>query len=360
MAVYVTDVAEDYADVAGREVKMLVCGPPGSGKTLFASTWPNPLYLDLEGRLLSIRHKKGIKRVRCNSMSDVELVKSMLDQDPDIRAKAFGGPVDTVVIDTVDEMARLAQRERLRSEKRETFTMQDWGVFGDTLRALCRSFRNLDGLNVLFLCHIKPSEDGETGKIMYRPDISGSVGNEIASYVDEALLVAQRTTVDPTSGDRVSLRVLQAVPDSSHDWVKDHSGVLPPEMVLNFVDDGERILKLVFGDTPPAPRPAVTVETGTSSTTIEATPEPALDDAVTPPKPSKKDKAQPQAENPPVETKTEVVPEKGTERDAPHCARCGAVIEDTNVAEISEIRFGERLCRTHFSEARAAEQNLTK
>lgn len=36
--------ADDY----GKYVKALICGEPGSGKTLISSTFPNPLYASAE------------------------------------------------------------------------------------------------------------------------------------------------------------------------------------------------------------------------------------------------------------------------------------------------------------------------
>ena len=54
-------------------IKMLVVGEPGSGKTLTASTWPNPLYIDFEGRMLSVRDR-NVKRVRVTNLKTLEEV----------------------------------------------------------------------------------------------------------------------------------------------------------------------------------------------------------------------------------------------------------------------------------------------
>ena len=36
----------------------------------------------------------------------------------------------------------------------------------------------------------------------------------------------------------------------------------------------------------------------------------------------------------------------------PVCSVCGAVIDNPDVAEVSEIRYGVHLCRQHFAERR--------
>lgn len=378
MPIKVVNVQDLFAVGAGtRTIKALVAGPPGSGKTRTASTWPNPLYADIEGRLLSVRDR-DVHRVKIDTVAEMEELKALLDQTAEIRTRMLGVPVNTVVIDTVDELARMLIKERLRAEKIETFRMADWGWFGDQLRGILRGFRNLEDLNVLFNVHVKSTEDSETGRVEKKPDIQGAVGNEIAGYVDEAFLLVARPVTDPKTGQRTIKRYFQTFPDAQHDWVKDHSGTLPMEFPITFDDDYDRLAGFVFGSASAAPKAQVQLSTS-ASIAEEPTAVPA-------PAPAKKKAAARKAvepkpqipipvadrptvdvplpeEIPRVEPEPEPVPEKETVSEAPvaaeksaqpECSQCGVVIDNPDVAEVSEIRYGVALCREHFAARRNA------
>lgn len=384
MPIEILNVRDLYAKTATQTIKVLVVGPPGSGKTLTASTWPQPLYADIEGRLLSVRHRDVI-RARIDTVHDLEELKAMLDQPADVRSELFGRPVETVVIDTVDELARLMIRERLQAEKQEAMRQQDWGWLGDNLRHLLRGYRNLEDLNVVFNVHVKSVEDGETGRIEKRPDIQGSVGNEIAAYVDEAFLLVARPTVNPKTGERIVERFFQTYQDPHHQWIKDHSGTLPQEFPLNFIDDYSRLAGLIFADapTPSAPAPArvsspVAEVTMSTSAPVESEPArrgrprkkaPALVEqrsserqAELPVEAEPAVEAPPEPEPEPVEPVVESVPAEETKSGGPPaesepevylCEDCGQVIDNRDIAEVAEIRYGVRLCRADFAARRA-------
>lgn len=380
MTLDIVNVRDIYTTATTRTIKALMVGPPGSGKTRTSSTWPNPIYADIEGRLLSIRDR-DVPRARIRSMHDMEELKAILDQPADVRTKLIGRRVDTVVIDTVDELSRMIIRERLRAEKQDAMRQADWGHLADTLRNILRGYRNIEDLNVIFNCHIKSFEDQETGRIEKKPDIQGSVGNEIAGYVDESFLLVARGVVDPMTGERVIRRHLQTYPDSQHDWIKDHSGRLPLEFEINFDDDYQRLADCIFGDQVSTPTASLTISTSEPEPEPAPEPEPVrakkkaarkapakpIEPEVDPtpastaePAPEPEPPAAPAAE--PVETATtEPVPEQETEPVAPTpdpdpeadvCGDCGKPIDNPDVAEIAEIRYGERLCRADFSKRR--------
>lgn len=354
MPIEVMSVRDIYSLDETRTIKLLILGPPGAGKTLFASTFPRPLYVDMEGRLLSIRDR-DCRRTRVTSLAQLEEVKAALDQRREVRERLLG-PVGTVVLDTVDELARIIIKERLVAEKQEAMRQQDWGYLGDTLRDILRGFRNLTDLHVIFNCHLKMVTDEDSGRSWMRPDIQGSVGNEIPAYTDEVLLLRALPSVDPNTGERVINRFLQSYPDKMHEWIKDHSGTLPMEFPVNFRDDYQRLSTLIFGTpahTAPAPAPVQVEPTATQvpSPAAEPTPAPAPEPPAPEPAPVPEPDPKPSPDGVPEEEtqkETAVTPPAAEEPTVYICADCNQEIKNSEIAEVAQIRYGVPLCRADF------------
>ncbi len=238
-------------------LKLLVLGTPGAGKTRFSATGPNTLFAVAEGGLLSVRDK-DIRYADISGSEDLRQLGMALDQEQKVREKYFGFPIETVVVDTFDEVARIIQRERLLDKRQETFTQADWGWFGDQLRASLRLFRNLD-LNVIITCHVSESKDEVSGQISMRPQIQGGVRDELASYFDEVFLIRAnvRTAIKDGVATREVYRILQTIQDSQYEFLKDRSGTLPPEVELNLQDDFARLRHAIFGKAAVTPTPKV-------------------------------------------------------------------------------------------------------
>lgn len=228
-------------------LKMLVAGSPGSGKTRLASTFPNVVYLDAEAGLLSVKDREW-RRVPITSMSEFEDAIKALAQRPSTRTEMFDGPVQTVVVDTLDEIARIIQRERLTSERRDTFNMQDWGYLGEELRRCTRALRNIEDLNVIFTTHLKSTEDSETGRVVYQPAIGGAFSQEVAAFVDIAGLLVARSVRDQKTGQKQMTRVLQVFPDPQYPWLKDRLGSLGAEFPITLDDDYDRMVDVIWPD----------------------------------------------------------------------------------------------------------------
>lgn len=276
--------AADY----GRYVKALIVGDPGAGKTRSASTWPNVLYANVDGGMMSVTDRQPAVIDIGGSVELQELLRT-LEQDASVREKILGVPVETVCIDTIDHFARLLVEERLMDQRKETMAIQDWGWLADQLRGVIRGFRNLP-MHVLLNCHVKTEEDSDSGKVTYRPAIQGSMGNEIPGYVDLAVLLTARprTTVKDGKNFRELARVMQTFPDAQHPWIKDRSGKLPMEFVINLEDDYKRMDALVFvdlpaegppvsgtGEAPPAPEAKAAEHPKTTTTKAKAAEKPA-------------------------------------------------------------------------------------
>lgn len=243
MAVKVFRAGEESA----RWVKALLAGEPGAGKTRTSSTWVEPFFASAEGGLLSVADRRT-PATKITSSQDLRELVTLLKQEPDVRKQMLGTPVSTLIVDTLDEVGRIFMKERNAERRQESFDQRDWGWYGEQLRGLVRELRNLD-MHVIFTVHLKETQDAETGRVTMKPAIQGAMGDELPAYVDLAAVLTARPTTrivgDHT--ERGIARILQTYPDTRHPWIKDRSGRLPMELEINFDDDYERIVGLIFG-----------------------------------------------------------------------------------------------------------------
>ena len=96
-------------------LNMVVYGPPGIGKTTFASTAPKPLIIDLEGGFLSIAGK-DVDVCRAHTLKDVrEAIRHAIDNK-------YG----TVVIDSLTRLAEMHMKEIVGGDGRPQ--IHHWGM----------------------------------------------------------------------------------------------------------------------------------------------------------------------------------------------------------------------------------------
>lgn len=230
----------------GRFIKTLIVGPPGSGKTLLSSTYPEPFFASAEGGMMSIA-KMGLPYTNIESIDQLFQLKKVLGESPKEIDRLLGAPVKTIIIDTVDEIQRIMIRERLDSKHAENIELKDWQYFGDVMAEIVRGFRNLD-MNVVFTCHIKEAQEGDGGRTYFKPQLQGGFVDQMPAAVDLSLLLKEKlVAVQGEKGvEYKTVRTLQTFKDNQHDWIKDRSGKLPREFEVNFQDDYQRMYDTIF------------------------------------------------------------------------------------------------------------------
>lgn len=346
----------------GRFIKMLVAGAPGAGKTRMGSTAPNPIYASAEGGLMSVADR-SVPYVNIETSEDLLQLKVGLEQDKSVRAEVFGFDIETVVIDTIDEIQRILIKERLEETRQAHMAIQDWGWLGEQMQAIIRGFRNLD-MHVIFNVHLKESSNAETGRTWFDPGLQGGIASQIPAYVDLACLL-KSSLVSEVKGDKVverQVRQLVTQPSRDFGWLKDRSGRLPGELEVNLTDDFDRIYDLIFpddGEQVAEPLDENTQVEPDGQTSI-VVPDPKKKAAK---KASKKAAAKPKPEKEPekeVEPTPEPEPEQAEEETAEssgdeppegymHTDDCPKGNEFCEIsrdqADLSRIRFRKILCR---------------
>jgi hypothetical protein len=349
----------------GRYIKVLLCGDPGAGKTLLSSTFPDPFFVSAEGGMMSIAGR-GLPYADVHSSEELLQLKNIFDQPKPVREQMLGTamgsdqpiPVQTVVIDTIDQISRILIDERKTANKKDTLAIADWGWLGDQVRAIITGFRNLP-MHVVFTCHLKQADDSETGRVFFKPALSGQVSDEIAGMVDLALWLKQTpmTVIEDNQSVRKIVRLLQTFQDPSHQWVKDRSGKLPQEFDVDFKTDFNRLNDLIFGDIPDETPESTEVEEPLEATDPpEIVEEPAAStDVETEVSVEPNNSA---AVEPEAEPETPVVAETGTEVAEPPagvdaetgevtgftCEKCGTVFDNEDQRDLCKIKRVPIMC----------------
>lgn len=198
-------------------LKIVVQGAPKSGKTTFLSTFPNVLIADLEhaqGGLMSIAHK-NVPYVEIDSSERLRTLRMILSDDT-MRAKAAAQmgmeKIETVAIDTTDELQRLLKKERMEKTRSSDFKRDDWGWLLEEMRGVINAFVALP-LHVVFTVHTKIQQVDEDHSIN-APALQGAIADELPGMVAFALETVKRKQVDQ-QGNSYTQYLLQAEGDES-------------------------------------------------------------------------------------------------------------------------------------------------
>lgn len=303
---------------------------------------------------------RGIPYVDVRSSDDLLRVKNALDQPAEVRSQLFSFPIDTLVVDTIDEIQRILIRERLEETKKEAMQLQDWGWLGEQMQAIIRGLRNLE-MNVVLTVHLKETTDAETGRLFFKPQMQGAIGDQLPAFVDLALLLKSQSAVTIVDGEakRTTNRMLQTYPDAQHQWIKDRSGKLPQEIPVDFQTDYKRIAEAVFGGIDDLQSPAaveineptlVPVSAPTTESVSPPPPEPTVVPSAPVPAPAPAEPVP--APTIPVEHAPEPAKPKVEEPSALACESCKGAVESQDQADLSRIRFRKILCKPCFSAAK--------
>ena len=181
---------EDYLDGEGgtTNIKALILGRPGSGKTRAASFWKRPFLCDFEdGR--AVLADRGIPYVRIRSIKEAEETLAYIKKEVGKKDRGF----DTVVVDTIDGFQLTSTRERLAKVNRERLEAfeGDYDAVNNPIKTFIQGLLELD-VNVIVNAHIK-----EAGQVKVKGQ-----ENQKAKLGEDTLSVTQAWTVDMVGGIR--------------------------------------------------------------------------------------------------------------------------------------------------------------
>lgn len=172
-----------------KPIHLLLYGEPGSGKTVFASTFPKCLYFDFDGGTESYREAFPDNLYLTHADGDlISFLGSALE-------KAQDGTLeyDTIVVDSLtnvenETVMRYRGYDRkdwissLYGENRQQVTYHQWGNISGSSIALITRMRNLP-VNIVIITQIDTITEGE-GFTRYRPSLIGKGSLEALHFAD--------------------------------------------------------------------------------------------------------------------------------------------------------------------------------
>jgi hypothetical protein len=179
----------------------VVFGRPGAGKSTLAAGWypKNTLILDLEGSTRMLPGEHFVHRI--GSYSEfMQVVNELLTTEH---------PFNSVVIDTVDNLIRLADSEAGQRYGKVAAGLADYGRgLADRDGTVLRDLRRLlsTDLGVILIAHPtivqEQTEDGKTSERLYpRIDPNDRIRQEVMGLVDFVLYVRKDDHKIVTGGD---------------------------------------------------------------------------------------------------------------------------------------------------------------
>lgn len=158
------------------QIKMLVYGDSGVGKTVFASTAPSPLFLDADKGMMSVQNV--VDRIPIDNWSDLQEAWTFIASGEH--------EYKTIVVDALNELQRIVMdsvidKFNVRRMYEDQPTMADWGKALNDFTNMIRMFVSLP-YNVIFIAHASPRVFEEDRVL---PQLNGKqTANLLTRYMD--------------------------------------------------------------------------------------------------------------------------------------------------------------------------------
>lgn len=156
------------------KIKALVYGASGSGKTSFAGTAKNSIFLSAEGGLLSIANLSP-NYIEIKSKNDLIEAYMYLKTKPH--------NFDTVIIDSITEINDIIKLE-IEKKKGKPMEIKDWSALQKEIKQQFRAFRDLPMHTIFIAQEMIESKDEDDTVAKRVPALNGKSSTEIAYFMD--------------------------------------------------------------------------------------------------------------------------------------------------------------------------------
>lgn len=261
-------------------LKVMISGPPKSGKTTLLGTVPNILVLDTEphaNNLESIAHL-DVPYATITNSDDLRHVAMVLGNESlrkQLAQSSYGLPdIGAVAIDTLDTLQKILKQERMKEQRTTQFLRDDWGWLKTEMEKIVEMFTALP-MHVFFIVHTKTQEigKGDDAYTTVLPGLEGAIAQSIAGMVGYSLLSFRKEEI-AADGTVYTKYWLRTEGDRTHDFLGTRTAGRLPTII-------EPNMKTIY-DTVMANRPkqqAQPVQQPAAQPTSEAQPAEAVSES---------------------------------------------------------------------------------
>jgi len=188
-------------------IKVMSVGKSGSGKSIFASSFPTPGFIfDFGGEIISYRGKDfDYEQYEVSSQGwgkyekDFSVLKKCIIEGkrwPDENGVQVPGRYQTVIVDNVSAMTDLAMEKALQLDpKRSETNGPIWNVHYQMVKNLMegrlRQLINLD-CNLVLIAHLDTIKDDKGAVIGVEPRMTGTLSVDVPAYFSEVYYHSSR------------------------------------------------------------------------------------------------------------------------------------------------------------------------
>lgn len=181
--------------ITSEYTKSVIIGPPGTGKSVFASSFPTPGFVfDFSCGILIYRGLDfDFEQYPTSAIGWPKFEKDFVE----VKKKVEAGEYKTVVIDDVTAWEDLAMERAMQLDPKRSATGGPlWNVHFQMVRNLMegkiRRFLELK-CNLIVICHMDVIQDQETGSIIaIEPLVVGKLSKTITGFFDEVYFATVR------------------------------------------------------------------------------------------------------------------------------------------------------------------------
>lgn len=219
--------------INAKRFKVLLYGVAGTGKTTMAATFPKPLFLDLEGGMLSTRRVGPVLRYPRDPNEDIKTYPQVVEFYNAVVAEK-NPQFETIVIDSLNELQLLVTSyvvgkfRKVTRQYDDQMTLADYGKANRDFAKVVRLFLKLP-YHVVFTAASSQKEIGDEGTVQIAPKFVGKqVGPDVQRMMDMIGYCFAKRMSNGTSEHYVSFRM------TAEYLAKDRVGIVQQDIPNNF------------------------------------------------------------------------------------------------------------------------------
>lgn len=177
-------------EIENVNLRIFLYGKPGTGKTEFAGTAPNPLFICAEDGMLTLFKKKGIDYILLDDTQDNNIYTTVTDILKHARNKTGpfveDGPlahIETIVFDSLSALNEMLLRQMLTKARKDKPEFDEWGRLKNQISTIAFHHKTLP-MHAIAITGEGARENPLEGELVPCPNIQGSFRDDVMHLYD--------------------------------------------------------------------------------------------------------------------------------------------------------------------------------